>query len=223
MFEQISDNVALSQKIVAQVTDAIVRGELKPGDRIPTERDLAVVFGVSRTAIRDAIKILSGRGVLDVRHGVGIFVASADPEVNSLAFAGAKIQDLFEIRQTLETQAASWAAQRGTPEHIQRLRNIIDEARRNADMLTILAEKDAQFHMAIAEASENMLLVKVMWMLLDALAEGRQQSLTIPNRALASLDEHEQIVNAIEAGHAAEAAKAMEFHLHSVRRAINGK
>lgn len=222
VFQQISDNVALSQKIVSQITDAIIHGELKTGDRIPPERDLATQFGVSRTAIRDAIKILSGRGVLDVRHGTGIFVASADKDF-VLGFSGADIQELFEIRHTLETQAASWAAQRGTPEHLKRLRKIVAEARSNADALTVLSEKDAQFHVAIAEASENMLLVKIMWMLLDALGESRKKSLDIPNRALESLREHEQILDAIAAGHAEEARMLMEFHLRSVRKAILGK
>lgn len=220
MFKPVSDNIALSQKIVAQISDAIVKGSLRPGDRIPPERQLAEQFGVSRTAIRDAIKILSGGGVLEVHHGVGIFVAAQSPGGSEAVWREAKLSDIFDIRQTLETQGSAWAAERATADQITRLQSIIDDARLHQDDLIILAERDAQFHMALAETSQNLLLVKVMWNLLDALAEGRKASLTIPHRALASLDEHQEIVNAI-ANHDAGAARLrMEAHLSSVAQSI---
>lgn len=224
MFGPISDNIALSQKIVAQVTDAIVRGELKPGDRLPPERELAVQFQVSRTAIRDAIKILSGRGLLTVKHGVGIFVAEPRPssldEGGVLDISNGSIRDLFEIRKTLETQAAFWAAARATDAHLQRLSNIMEEAKTHTDDLAVLSACDAQFHVAVAEASQNMVLVKVMWALLDLLAEARRESLRIPNRAVASLHEHEQIVEAIVSRDAERARRVMLRHLDSVEYAI---
>lgn len=221
MFEKVWDNVALSQKIVSQVTDAIVKGELKPGDRIAPERELATMFGVSRTAIRDAVKILSGRGVLQVRHGVGIFVSDAPSEVAGLMeFAGADLRELFEIRQTLETQAAGWAASRGADEQLDRLRKIVEDAWEHTNDLQVLAERDAQFHVAVAEASQNLVLVKVMWMLLDALQTSRHASLSIPKRPVDSLREHEQIVKAITAHDEAQARELMHEHLRSVEQSI---
>ena len=71
-FDRIPDNRALSERITSQISDAIISGELKPGDRLPPERELAEQFGVSRTVVRDAIKMLSGRGILQVRRGAGI-------------------------------------------------------------------------------------------------------------------------------------------------------
>lgn len=220
MFHPISDNVALSQKIVSQVTEAIIKGELKIGDRIPPERDLANTFGVSRTAIRDAIKILSGRGVLDVKHGVGIFVAESVKKEYGMDFAGEQLRDLFEIRKTLETQAAAWAADRADSDYVSRLRTIVDEAKEHSSNLQVLAEKDAQFHMMIAEASKNLLIVKIMWTLLDTLEESRTKALTIPNRALASLSEHEQVLKAIAEHNQERARESMHKHLDSVEHSI---
>jgi len=222
--------MALSQKIVSRITDAIVRGELKPGDKLPSERELAAQFQVSRTAIRDAIKILSGRGVLRVRHGAGIFVEESSCKIEdtlmlSTLFSEANLnsvhtRDLFEIRKTLETQAAEWAANRAEAVHLKRLRTILNEARKNKDDLSLLSEHDARFHVAIAEASQNLLLVKIMWGLLDALSESRKQSLKIPNRALVSLREHEFIVKAIEIHDPIQAREAMFNHLTSVESSI---
>lgn len=229
VFEPISENVALSQRIVAQITDAIVRGELKSGSRLPPERELATQFQVSRSAIRDAVKILSGRGLLLVRHGVGIFVAHAEVDgryetwghvIHAPGGRDGSIRNLFDIRKTLETQAACWAAERAEPVHLDRLQRILSDARQHCDDLQVLSERDAQFHVAIAEASQNLVLVQVMWTLLGALEEGRRASLRIPNRPLASLEEHERILAAIAAHDAGKARDCMFLHLGSVEQAI---
>ncbi|QQE80488.1 FadR/GntR family transcriptional regulator [Alicyclobacillus sp. SO9] len=220
MFEPISDRMAFSQKIIAQITDKIITGELEPGDRIPPERELAEIFGVSRSVIRDAIKVLSGRGVLDVKHGIGIFVAKSRDETRQLVFTGEKIRDLFEIRQTLETQASAWAAERANTEYVERLKKTVDEALKDTSDLKLLAQKDAQFHVAIAESSQNLLLVKIMWMLLDALGESRQKALEISGRPIDSLQEHAAIIEAIELKDKEQARLLMHRHLTSVERSI---
>ncbi|GEO24254.1 GntR family transcriptional regulator [Alicyclobacillus acidoterrestris] len=224
MFQPVSDSIALSQKIIAQFTDAIIRGELKPGDRIPPERELAAMFGVSRTAIRDAIKILSGRGILKVRHGVGIFVADEKP-IDSDVFGAmggtnVNLRDLFDIRKVLETEAAAWAAQRAETSHIERLQEILEDATNHESDLARLAERDAQFHVAIAEASKNVLLVRVMWNLLDALAESRTYSLGLPQRAQQSLVEHGRILDAIRRHDVESARAAMHLHVSSVEDSV---
>src|SRR5687767_3548282 len=119
-FDRLPDNRALSERIISQISDAIISGELKPGDRLPPERELAEQFGVSRTVIRDAIKTLSGRGIVQVRRGAGIFVATAEETImgrlgelaNVIPLQGAGLRDLFDVRKVLEVQGAEWAAQR---------------------------------------------------------------------------------------------------------------
>ncbi len=223
MFQPISDNKALSEKIISQITDAVARGDLKPGDRLPTERDLASQFHVSRTVIRDAVKTLSGRGILNVRHGVGIFVAQpseSELDVTSRILQQAALQDLFDIRKLLEAEGAAWAAQRRQPHHLERLRSIVADARQHTDQPEALSQRDAQFHMAIAEASRNLVMVKVMMALLDLLEKSRQDSLRIPGRAVASLDQHEEIADAIEKRDPERAKQAMLEHLDAVEQSI---
>jgi GntR family transcriptional repressor for pyruvate dehydrogenase complex len=228
MFEPIHDNRALSEKIISQISDALVRGELKPGDRLPPERELAEQFGVSRTVIRDAIKTLAGRGILHVKHGAGIFVATSEENMLGRLGAlsgifpvqGAGLRDLFDVRKVLEAEGAEWAAHRRNAYHLERLRGILDDAHQHSEDPEVLSEKDAQFHVAIAEASQNLVLVRVMLTLLDLLAQSRRESLSIPGRAKRSLEDHERIVEAIEAQRPGQAREAMLEHLTSVESAI---
>jgi GntR family transcriptional regulator, transcriptional repressor for pyruvate dehydrogenase complex len=227
-FDRIPDNRALSERITSQISDAIVSGRLKPGDRLPPERELAEQFGVSRTVVRDAIKMLSGRGVLQVRRGAGIFVATAEETAmgrlgqlaNVLPLQGAGLRDLFDVRKVLEAQGAEWAAQRRSAHHVERLRGIVEDAHRYAEDLTVLSERDAQFHVAVAEASQNLVLVRVMFTLLDLLAAARRESLSIPGRPELSLSQHENVLREIEARDPEAARLAMLEHLSSVEQAI---
>ena len=153
-FDRIPDNRVLSERITSQISDAIINGELKPGDRLPPERELAEQFGVSRTVVRDAIKMLSGRGVLQVRREAGIFVATAEETAmgrlgqlaNVLPLQGAGLRDLFDVRKVLEAQGAEWAAQRRSAHHVERLRSIVEDAHRHAEDLNVLSERDAQMN-----------------------------------------------------------------------------
>src|SRR5918912_2744958 len=108
-FKPIHDDEVLSDKIISQITDNVVQGHLKPGDRLPPERELAEQFRVSRTVIRDAVKTLAGRGILRVKRGAGIFVATNEENVigslgtlsDVLPAQGAGLYDLFEMRRVL--------------------------------------------------------------------------------------------------------------------------
>ena len=227
VFEPVHDNRALSEKIIAQISDALVSGELKPGDRLPPERELAEQFGVSRTVIRDAVKTLAGRGILHVKHGAGIFVTTSEENAmgrlgalsDILPLQGVSLRDLFEVRKVLEAEGAEWAARRRNDYHLERLRGILEDAHRNSENLEVLSERDAQFHVAIAEASQNLVLVRVMLTLLDLLAQSRRESLSIPGRAKLSLKDYERIVEEIEAQRHEGARETMLEHLTSVESA----
>ena len=227
VFEPVHDNRALSEKIIAQISDALVSGELKPGDRLPPERELAEQFGVSRTVIRDAVKTLAGRGILHVKHGAGIFVTTSEENAigrlgalsDILPLQGVSLRDLFEVRKVLEAEGAEWAARRRNDYHLKRLRGILEDAYRNSENIEVLSERDAQFHVAIAEASQNLVLVRVMLTLLDLLAQSRRESLSIPGRAKLSLKDYERIVEEIEAQRHEGARETMLEHLTSVESA----
>lgn len=216
----------MSERVISGISDAVVSGELAPGDRLPPERELAGQFGVSRTVVRDAVKTLSGRGILRVKRGAGNFVADpkevAPAGLGALAggLASGGFGDLFEVRKVLEAQAAQWAARRRSEHHVGRLRGIVEEAHRYADDPDVLDEMDARFHVAVAEASRNLVLVRVMFALLDLLATSRRETLDIAGRAQLSLDEHERIIEEIEGRDPEAAREAMLAHLISVESAI---
>ncbi|ABG05506.1 transcriptional regulator, GntR family [Rubrobacter xylanophilus DSM 9941] len=224
MFRPVSDRRALGERVISQIADAVIRGELRPGQRLPTERELAEQFGVSRTVVRDAIKTLSGRGMLRVRQGSGIFVSTSEErleqELALLPLEGAGLRDLFEVRKVLEAQAAEWAAQRRSSHHVERLAQILREARGHREDPAALSERDARFHVAVAESSQNLVLVRVMLTLLDLLAASRLRSLGIPGRPQLSLEQHERVLEAIERRDPQGARRAMLFHLASVEAAI---
>lgn len=219
---------ALSERVIAGISDAVVSGKLAAGDRLPPERKLAGQFGVSRTVVRDAIKTLSGRGILRARRGSGNFVADPGEDVptglvalaEGLSLGGEGFGDLFEVRKVLEAQAAHWAARRRSEHHVGRLRGIVEEAYRHAGDPDVLNETDARFHVAVAEASQNLVLVRVMFALLDLLATIRRETLDIAGRARLSLDEHERIIEEIERQAPEAAREAMLAHLISVESAV---
>lgn len=228
MFKPVSDSRAYSERIVSQITDAIVKGDLKPGDRMPTERDLAEQFGVSRTVVRDAVKTLSGRGILKVRQGAGIFVATPEDAMpgalsalsSMILVGGPALRDHFEVRKLLETQAAQWAAARAKEHHLERLQQILDEAFGFEDNPDALSERDAKFHAGLAEASGNLVLVRVMLVLLDLLAASRRETLSIPGRARLSLEDHVRILEKVKARDSSGARQAMLDHLESVESSL---
>jgi GntR family transcriptional repressor for pyruvate dehydrogenase complex len=139
---------------------------------------------------------------------------------NVLPLQGAGLRDLFDVRKVLEAQASEWAAQRRSAHHVERLRSIVEDASRHSEDLNVLSERDAQFHVAVAEASQNLVLVRVMFTLLDLLAAARRESLSIPGRPELSLGQHEKVLQEIEARNPEAARQAMLEHLTSVEQAI---
>ncbi|HEU0028342.1 MAG TPA: FCD domain-containing protein [Ktedonobacterales bacterium] len=224
----------LDKRIVAYIQQLIETGELRSGDRLPAERELAAQLGVSRTVLREALHTLAAYGLVELQHGRGVFVAagSAHAATQRLALsmtsdeAAPLLHDLFEIRRTLEGAAAEWAAERATPGQIADLRANLHEGlalhraqRVDAAMAGAL---DARFHAELAAATNNRVLMSLMAALVDELAIARERSLAIPGRALRSLHQHEAVVMAIEERDAPAARRAMLEHLNDVEESILG-
>lgn len=226
VFKPVHDSRSHSDKIIEQIVDALLRGDLKPGDRMPTERDLAARFSVSRTAVRDAVKILAGRGVVDVRHGSGIYIAADEATVlerlDQVNLHDALLTDLFVVRKVLETKIASLAADRRTERQVQRLRDNIAEARSQAHDVAAVSQLDAEFHLTLARASRNLVFIKLMLTVLDLLSRSREQTLSVEGRIARSLAEHEHIVAAVADMQSERAGTAMLEHLDSVEASIAG-
>ncbi|HEX8732532.1 MAG TPA: FadR/GntR family transcriptional regulator [Ktedonobacterales bacterium] len=222
----------LDKRIVAYIQQRIERGELRSGDRLPAERELAAQLGVSRTVLREALHTLAAYGLVDLQHGRGVFIAAGSAQAAAQRLTLAMISEetapwlheLFEIRRTLEGVAAEWAALRATPQQIEELRaNLVEGlAIYHSPGLDAAAAGalDARFHASLAAATNNRVLMSLMAALVDELAMARERSLAIPGRALRSLHQHESIVMAIEERDAAAARRAMLEHLNDVEQSI---
>jgi len=232
MFKPLRDNEeSLQEQVATAIKNAIVNEELKPGDKLPPERDLAEMLKVSRGSLREALNHLHAAGLVYKKHGVGVFIRNTDPDAIVAGFAKQlrpdekKLQELFEIRQLIETRSAAWAAERGTPDKIKELQELVYSVKDRINevetgQLTLLANQDTKFHLLIAEATDNSIVLETMNNLLDVLAESRAKALTTPGRAYKSLNEHIEIIEGIAKRDAGAAQKAMSKHLQGVENDI---
>jgi len=166
MFQKIKPK-RISDEIFEQVRKLIVEGKLKPGDKLPPERELASQMGVSRPTLREAINKLEARGLLEQRQGGGTFVKSLGNETFDFAFeeyANKKnaIVDLMEVRKILETWAAYTAAERITDEELRQLEQYLKEMEEALKKGKIGYDSDADFHSTISYATKNIFLIHIM-------------------------------------------------------------
>jgi GntR family transcriptional repressor for pyruvate dehydrogenase complex len=231
-------NRSLAGRIVDYIRDLVERGELTPGERLPPERELAIQLGVSRPVLREALHTLAALGLVEARHGRGVFIAGGSVQATAqrlsqtLSHMGAhteddsaaRIHELFEIRRVLEGAAAEWAAERATEEQIAEMRAILtrDKELRTANPVDVMliSELDGRLHALIAASTANRLLVLLMAALLDELATARSKSLVISGRIQRSLEQHEAVVSAIAAHSPTTARTCMIEHLNDVEQAI---
>ena len=217
----------LSAAVVDQIELLILRGIIRPGERLPSERELAERLGVSRPSLRDAIATLQDKGLLSARAGAGIFVA----DVLGSAFSPALVRlfssheeallDAISFRRDMEGLAAERAAKLGSDTDLE----VIDSAFKR--METAATEDDARldtaFHMAILEASHNVVLLHMMRSMYDLLAEGvfYSRQILFENRTSRAdlLNQHRAINDAIQARDPSAARAAIERHMDYVREA----
>jgi GntR family transcriptional regulator, transcriptional repressor for pyruvate dehydrogenase complex len=212
-------------QIIEQIQKAIQSGQLKPGDRLPSERDLAERFQVSRTTIKEAITVMEAIGVLEIRTGIGTFVRKTNENLEEdlndiLSDNGAEIDELMEFRQAVEVEAAYYAAVRGSFEDKQKLRRQFEELEKAVRSKKLPAKSDFSFHMQISAMSGNVLFLKTMELISDKLLKSVTKN-TVNTLAGAGnpkdvLEEHRAICEAILKGDGMEARRAMRHHLDSV-------
>ena len=210
----------LTAQVVNHIRAKIEDGTLKPGDKIPPERELSKTLNVSRASLRTGIAYLAAMGVMKVRRGARTAVAHGPGEIGRLglellgALHGLEPWQIFEVRVLLETNLASLAAMRGREEHFMALAEEI------ADMYATIGDPaqylihDARFHRAIAEASGNPMLAALTETVSTALYDERRKTAERAQDRKRSIEMHREIYRAIRAGNPAEAQVAMERHLH---------
>jgi GntR family transcriptional repressor for pyruvate dehydrogenase complex len=216
------------EEIVRQIKALVAEGKLKSGDRLPPERDLAEKFMVSRTSVREALRALQSRGLIEIRAGEGAFIRDISVEtlIEPLALVilphREAVGELFEARRLLEPAIAALAARRATPEEIAEMERILeDQAREVAQGRTGLAQ-DAAFHSALAHSAHNRAISRVVTALMDLLTQSREESLHTPGRPTRSHQDHAQILDAIRGRDELGAHRAVLDHLIAVEKLVTG-
>src|ERR1700722_15171636 len=214
----------LYEQIVQQIEDSILKGTLKAGDQLPAERDLAQRFGVSRTAVREAVKALREKGLVEAYSGRGTFITDGTSQAmrQSLDLV-AKIGQpegsthLAEVRAILEPEIAALAAIRAQESDLATMRDavaIMDHAGQDPDAYI---EADLDFHLALAEGAANPLILSLIDSIVGLLREQRLRIFKVPGGPERGQVHHKRILDAMERRDAADARSAMKAHLQQVR------
>ena len=212
---------------VAKQLERLILKKLQPGDKLPAERELAEMFGVSRSSIRDAIRSLELVGLVEPRQGAGTVVreVSAESLVNPLTIVLARqqISELLDFRKMLEPPLAARAATHASVEDVTEMEEIL---RRQDDKLRrgeLAIEEDSEFHYNVAMASDNSVVLKVLDVLMDLLRETRERALQVEGRPQKSLAGHRRILMAIKRRDPAAAEDAMRRHIQDVEKIVLNK
>jgi GntR family transcriptional regulator, transcriptional repressor for pyruvate dehydrogenase complex len=220
MFKPIK-RTKVSDEVVNQIKTQISEGILKPGDRLPPERELVKTFDVSRPSLREALNSLIAMGFLEVK-GKRTFIKSVadermqDPLSLLIKTDTQKIFDLIEVRKALEAWAAFFAAQRATEEDIKRLADILEEMRKAFEQGRSWEKQDADFHLGIAQATHNTIQTHMMSTIYDLLRESMARVFKDRSRVKKLLDHHYRIFSAIK-NHAPDKARERTLeHLNYV-------
>lgn len=217
---------SVSDRIARQILDLVAAERLRPGDRLPPERELASLLGVSRPSLREAVRSLKAQGYLDVRHGTGVFVAepgTARTLRQALAQTEVSLAELFDMREVVEVPAAAWAARHYNPAKLDAVREAYDQLREVAQAtrpdFDRLQQLDESFHLRIVEAADNRFMSQTLGVLHDMLTQGMHTTLAVPGRLEHSRREHQAVFDAIFAGDTTGARTAARAHIRGARRA----
>ncbi len=216
----------LFEGVAQQIQRLIVDGALKPGDKLPPERELAERFAVSRGSVRDAIRTLELVGLVVPRQGEGTVVADVSPEAVVMPIAsvlGRKrelISELLDIRKMIEPALAARAAVHASPEEIARLEGILRRQREKTLRGEPAVEEDTEFHYVIALAAKNGVVRRVIDVLMRLLRETRARSLQTHGRPQRSLAGHRRILEAIKRRDPEAAERAVRQHVEQIEEIV---
>jgi len=218
----------LYEQIVNQIEQRIIAGELKVGDQLPPENELAEQFRVSRTAVREAVKTLREKRLVEIRIGKGTFITNAAPETMRrslgliMKFGAANgSSHLVEVREILEPEIAALAATRITEEFISTMEQAVVIMDTALDDVDIFVEADLDFHLALAEATQNPIIPILMDSIIDMLREQRKRTGLVSGGLERGQSHHKKILEAVIQRDSQAARQAMQNHLQQVREDSN--
>jgi GntR family transcriptional repressor for pyruvate dehydrogenase complex len=223
-FEVVRKNKVYEE--VAQQIERLILKKLRPGDKLPSERELAEMLKVSRSSIRDAIRGLELRGLVEPRQGAGTIVRESAVEPLANPFASAlkrrkeMVSELLDFRKMLEPPLAARAATHASADEISELEEILQRQEAKQSQGEPAVAEDAEFHYSVALASGNSVVLKVLDIIMDLLRDTRERSLQVEGRPQKSLAGHRRILAAIKRHDAEGAKSAMRRHIEDVEEIV---
>ncbi len=214
---------------VAQRIERLILKKLRPGDKLPSERELAEVLSVSRGSVRDAIRGLELRGLVEPRQGAGTIVCEApaealpNPIVNALSRRRERVSELLDFRKMLEPPLAARAALHVSADEISEMGEILQRQEKKVVQGDTAVAEDAEFHYSIALASGNSVVLKVLDVVMDLLRDTRERTLQVDGRQEKSLAGHRRILAAIRRHDPDAAQLAMRQHIEDVEEIVFNK
>lgn len=213
----------LAQQVVERIRELVANGTYAVGDRLPAEAQLCEKFGVGRSTLREAMRVLSSRGIVNVRHGEGTFVGKhALQKTFEERLSRAALRDLYEARQVLELPLAELAAARRTAADIAAMRRALKKRERAAanGEVTAYAEADFEFHLAIAKAAKNAALYDVYASFVDVVKGAVTGALDADYLRNEQDTLHEALCNAIAERRVTRLRQLVKSHLRGSRAGI---
>ena len=217
---------AVSELVIQRILGLVSSGELSSGDRLPPERELAAQLDVSRPTVREALRALSILGVLEIRHGGGVYISSLDAAelLNPLDFFislnAENLVAVFDARVHYEPMVAAIAAEQLDDEAIQHLQSLVDEQSAHPDDAELFHDTDTEFHKILIEASGNIFLSRIGKMLQVLGDQARKKFQRRKSIRARSIKDHQTIMTALHARDHEAAASAMRQHMVNVGNAL---
>lgn len=216
--------------IADRILQMIKSEQLRPGNRLPPERELASLLGTSRPSLREALRSLQANGYVEIRHGAGVFVqnpATSRTLRDAVLAEEMSLAELFDMREVLELPAAGWAAAKQDSVRLARVQEAfeaVDEAsseelERDEIDWRRMQTLDAAFHLSIVQAAGNRFLSQTLTVLQDILSRSMETTLQIPGRLARSQVDHRRILDAVLAGDPVAARRAVAAHIRGARKA----
>ena len=219
--------IRLYESVIEQIMNLIKTNELKPGDKLPPERELAEILSISRGSLREAFRVLESRGLIKSKPGGGRFIREIRKNGHNsteniiLSLEKSSILELLEAREMFEVKIAKIAAQRATPEDMELIEKALNKMSEEEEIKNDKKiESDTEFHLAIASASHNFVFVNIIKLHLDLLKETREKTWKILGRREEQQEEHQTIFQAIKEHNIKKAGESMLKHLRNVKEAI---
>jgi GntR family transcriptional repressor for pyruvate dehydrogenase complex len=218
-------SLTIRDRVAVYVRRLIEAGDLHPGDRLPSERDLARALGVSRPTLRSGLKALEARGVVVSRRGAGTFIAEGPPDLGReplgllAALHGFTPNEMFEVRLVLEVGVAGLAAEHASPDHLATMAEELTELFATVDDAHAFLVHDVRFHRALGAGCGNRVLAALVEMVAAQFYEQRRRTVNLARDLRGSAEMHRRVFRAVRGRNAEAAREAMAEHLRRAQHA----